>query len=198
MAGEVGIEHLAETIDPNDRSDRGADAGIEQRRGTERLRLVVVLGLPDVAGTSLDLDRGVTPSGLPLFPLPTSETGQLSYGGDMRLRTDVSVYAPGQTLAVKLRLAKDAVAEAWYVVDREGDGWAVSLLTPDRWLSESIESDLMHFGDPLEELVEEELAELGWRGRVPTIKHFRDDAKQYVFRSRVPLAAAPRTAKPDA
>jgi hypothetical protein len=62
----------------------------------------------------------------------------------------------------------------------------VRFATPDRWLSESIESDLMHFGDPIEELVEEELAELGWRGKVPSIKHFRDDAKLYTFENAVP------------
>jgi len=43
----------------------------------------------------------------------------------------------------------------------------------------------MHFGDPIEELVEEELAELGWRGKVPTIRHFRDDAKLYTFENVV-------------
>jgi len=62
--------------------------------------------------------------------------------------------------------------------------------TPDRWLSESIEADLMHFGDPREELVEEELAELGWRGRVPQIKHFRDDAKLYTFENALPAGVA--------
>jgi uncharacterized protein (TIGR04551 family) len=53
---------------------------------------------------NLDLDRGLTPSGQPLFPVPASEGGQTLFGGDMRLRTDLSVFAPGQSLAVRARI----------------------------------------------------------------------------------------------
>lgn len=52
---------------------------------------------------NLDLDRGLTPSGLPLYPVP-SDGGQSLYGGDLRLRTDLSIYAPGGTVAVKVRI----------------------------------------------------------------------------------------------
>ncbi len=52
---------------------------------------------------NLDLDRGLTPSGQPLFPVP-SDGGQSLHGGDLRLRTDLSVYAPGGTVAVKARI----------------------------------------------------------------------------------------------
>ncbi|MCU0654304.1 MAG: TIGR04551 family protein [Polyangiaceae bacterium] len=52
---------------------------------------------------NLDLDRGLTPSGQPLFPVP-SDGGQSLYGGDLRLRTDLSIYAPGGTVAVKVRI----------------------------------------------------------------------------------------------
>jgi len=85
--------------------------------------------------------------------------------------------------------AKEAAAEAWYTVQHEAGGWCVSLSTADRWLSESIETDLLHFGDPLEELIEEELVELGGHGPVPPPKHFRADDRSYVFVSRVPDAA---------
>jgi hypothetical protein len=85
--------------------------------------------------------------------------------------------------------AKEAAAEAWYTVQHEGGGWCVSLSTADRWLSESIETDLLHFGDPLEELIEEELVELGGLGPVPAPKHFRADDRSYVFVSRVPDTA---------
>jgi hypothetical protein len=78
-------------------------------------------------------------------------------------------------------------ADACYVVDREGEGWAVSLLTADRWLSESIEGDMLEGRDTAEELVDDELVDVGFPGRCQPVKHFRDDAKQYVFRSRVPL-----------
>jgi hypothetical protein len=64
----------------------------------------------------------------------------------------------------------------------------VSLSTADRWLSESIETDLLHFGDPLEELIEEELVELGGEGPVPAPKHYRADDRTYVFRNTVTVS----------
>jgi len=82
--------------------------------------------------------------------------------------------------------AADAAAEAWYQVEPQPDGWFLSLLTPDRWLSESIESDLMHTGDTLEELFEEELVEFGVEAAPPPIKHFRSDERLYAFCVRLP------------
>lgn len=78
--------------------------------------------------------------------------------------------------------------QAVYFVEFETDGggaW-VGLFTPDRWVSESIEAELMHTGDKLEELIEDELVELGWEHR-PAVEHFRDDQKRYTFRTSVPL-----------
>ncbi len=65
-------------------------------------------------------------------------------------------------------------AEAW-----------VGLATPDRWLSESIEADLMHTGDKLEEMLEEELIDQGLPKPALGLKveHFRDDQKRYIFRT---------------
>ncbi len=60
----------------------------------------------------------------------------------------------------------------------------VSLKTADRWLSESIEAALMHSGDKIEDLLEEELYDQGFEARLP-VDHFRDDMKMYVFRSPV-------------
>ena len=97
------------------------------------------------------------------------------------------VFSRIETLPDRLRChAKDCPEPAWYELATVGDQLIVRFATPDRWLSESIESDLMHFGDPIEELVEEELAELGWRGKLPTIRHFRDDDKLYTFENPVP------------
>jgi hypothetical protein len=65
----------------------------------------------------------------------------------------------------------------------------VSLTTQARWLSQSIEADLVHTGDKLDELIEEELVNLGWdatRAR-PTFEHFRDPDKLYTFRTPVPV-----------
>jgi uncharacterized protein (TIGR04551 family) len=53
---------------------------------------------------NLDLDRGLTPSGRPLFPVPLGDpNGQFLTYADMRLRTDIAVYAPGTAVAVKAR-----------------------------------------------------------------------------------------------
>lgn len=54
---------------------------------------------------NLDLNRGLTPSGQPLFPVPLDDpSGQTILGADMRLRTDIAVYAPGGMMAVKARV----------------------------------------------------------------------------------------------
>ena len=53
---------------------------------------------------NLDLDRGTTPSGQPLFPVPLGDpTGQSLFAADMRLRTDIAIYAPFAAAAVKIR-----------------------------------------------------------------------------------------------
>ena len=54
---------------------------------------------------NLDLDRGPTPSGQPLFPVPLSDpTGQLLTHADMRFRNDLAFIAPSASMALKLRL----------------------------------------------------------------------------------------------
>jgi hypothetical protein len=68
------------------------------------------------------------------------------------------------------------------------------MATPDRWLSESIEADLMHTGDPIEELIEDELVELGHDpkrdGAMPAVRHFRSDDRLYTFENLVPCGHA--------
>lgn len=83
--------------------------------------------------------------------------------------------------------AKESAAPAWYRIEQDGGAWFVSLVTPDRWLSESIEADLMHYGDPMEELIEEEMIELGYQGEPLKVQHYRSDDMLYTFRSRLPL-----------
>lgn len=54
---------------------------------------------------NLDLDRGLTPSGTPLFPVPISDpTAQTLTHADLRLRTDFAAYAPEAGIAVKTRI----------------------------------------------------------------------------------------------
>ena len=90
--------------------------------------------------------------------------------------------------------ARDAAAPARYTLAEVEETWFVGLETADRWLSESIEADLMHSGDSLEELLEEELDDLGLTITEVTTQHFRDDRMQYVFRTPLPGDVTPEQA----
>jgi hypothetical protein len=83
--------------------------------------------------------------------------------------------------------AKSAAAPAFFRLSLEkGKLWA-SMVTADRWLSQSIEADLVHTGDKLEDLLGEELADLGYVGPAPSFEHFRSEDKLFTFRSVVPV-----------
>jgi hypothetical protein len=89
-------------------------------------------------------------------------------------------------------LASAAPAEFRLFFDA-GKLW-VALVTSDRWLSQSMEADLVHTGDKVDELIEEELVDLEWKkewgsARLP-YEHFRDDHKLYTFRSPLPVDPA--------
>lgn len=91
--------------------------------------------------------------------------------------------------------AVGSAAHAEYRIERDGGRLWVSLVTPDRWLSQSIEADLMFTGDKLEELIEEELVDQGYNGPPPIVEHFRSEDKLFTFRTPLPegiesLAAA--------
>ncbi|MDF1810168.1 MAG: hypothetical protein P1U42_10790 [Phycisphaerales bacterium] len=66
----------------------------------------------------------------------------------------------------------------------DNDVW-ISLETEDRWLSGSIEEDLVNTGDKIDELIEEEVIDLGDDGAKVSIEHFRSPEKIYVFRSKL-------------
>lgn len=94
-------------------------------------------------------------------------------------------------------LARAAEAEASYRVEVTEDHQTVyvGLYTTNRWLSESIETDLLHTGDDLVELLEEELADIKGpagakaapaEGR-PHVEHFRNDDLEFVFRTPIDL-----------
>ena len=88
------------------------------------------------------------------------------------------------------RVICDALASAEpaaYRVDvDEGGSVSVSLVTSNRWLSESIEAELMHTGDKIEELLEEELIDQGYEGKL-TCQHYRSDDLLFTFRSELPV-----------
>ena len=54
---------------------------------------------------NLDLDHGLTPSGRPLYPVPVADPrAQSLTAADIRLRTDLSMYAPFGSMRVNVRL----------------------------------------------------------------------------------------------
>lgn len=88
-ARATGFTDLGEDIVPREKTTVDL-SGYLRTRGT--------------AYGNLDLDRGPTPSGQLLFPVSQADPkAQWLTNWDMRLRTDLSIYAPGQTLAVKVR-----------------------------------------------------------------------------------------------
>lgn len=91
--------------------------------------------------------------------------------------------------------AKGAAAEAWFVITPNKSDWTISLLTGDRWLSESIEGDMLEGHDSVEELIDDELVEIGYPHRARPVKHYRDESKTYVFTSEIPLQGVPDIAE---
>ncbi len=87
--------------------------------------------------------------------------------------------------------AKDAAAKAEYRIEAAEDGWRLSLGTADRWLSESIESQLVESRDSMEDLLREELVDLDCMEAPPKIRHFRDESRRYVFECTVPFGTDP-------
>lgn len=89
--------------------------------------------------------------------------------------------------------ARSSAAPAWYRLVRDAGVTWVALVTPDRWLSQSIEQDLVHTGDKLNELLEEELAELGANDRAGSIRveHFRSEDKLFTFRTPLSDSVTP-------
>lgn len=76
-----------------------------------------------------------------------------------------------------------SAAPAEFRVDSEGSRLWVSLVTADRWLSQSIEADLVHTGDKIDELLDEELADLPYSGPKAVFEHFRSEDKLFTFRT---------------
>lgn len=99
----------------------------------------------------------------------------------------------GSGLTLLVAPAKDAAAAAEYRLewDARKKGVFVSLVMADRWLSESIESHLVEHGDKMEELLDDELVEVGYfdlgGAAIEHIEHFRSDDRLFTFRALVPL-----------
>lgn len=74
--------------------------------------------------------------------------------------------------------------DAHYILAETERGLVVRFETPDRWLSESVEADLYHSSDSLDELLEEALDELEWpidETKIAPFRHYRSEDLRYVF-----------------
>jgi len=91
---------------------------------------------------------------------------------------------------VECAAAASAQPASYRIEVEDGGQIDVSLVMADRWQSHSIEADLLNTGDKVEELIAEELAEMGYDERVKgdshvQCEHFRSEDKFFTFRSRV-------------
>jgi len=77
--------------------------------------------------------------------------------------------------------------ECYYAAHVGPDGRVlVGWYSPDRWISGSIEGDLVHTGDKIDELLEEELVDQGLSIKLP-LEHYRNDDKVFVFHGKIDL-----------
>lgn len=86
--------------------------------------------------------------------------------------------------------AKASAEPAWYRIELDGGRLYVSLVTANRWLSHSIEADMLHYGDKAEQLVHDELVDHGLDLGPLTVEHFRSPDKLFTFRSPLPVTPA--------
>ncbi len=84
--------------------------------------------------------------------------------------------------------ANDAPDGAFYRIELHNDGVYVTWVSADRYLSQSIEQDLVFSGDDLDDMIDEELVDTGYEGaRLAPMQHYRNDEKMFIFRSRTPI-----------
>lgn len=77
--------------------------------------------------------------------------------------------------------------DAAFRIEAEGDRVYVTWTSPNRYLSQSIEAELMWTGDDLDDLIDEEVADQGRTGRpLGRVEHFRNEEKLFTFRSVIP------------
>lgn len=122
----------------------------------------------------------------------TTTQAQQTLGSLQTHAQEASIFAAVTVVGPRLECeAQGASAKAEYRVEASADGWSISLGTTDRWLSESIESQLVESRDSMEDLLREELVDLDCTETPPKIRHFRDDSRRYVFECTIPFGADP-------
>lgn len=129
--------------------------------------------------------------------VPTSTSGLLSepqlLAAVARAADALDVFHSVEIVGRRVECAAlDSAEPAVYRFDLSGDSPSISLVTPARYLSQSIEADLVHTGDKLDDLLADELVEAGYAGPPLQVEHFRDPEKLFTFRSRLSLSEAER------
>jgi hypothetical protein len=126
-------------------------------------------------------------------PLPDSIAALFEHVA--QILADADVFQDIEHSAHRLVLAAvGTAAPAEYFLAFEDNSLWAGLATKDRWLSQSIEADLMNTGDSLVELLEEELVEFNCSVPVPSVDHFRDAHMRYTFQTSIPQTITPQDA----
>ena len=120
--------------------------------------------------------------------MPDTATLSTVFDATLQPLQDAGVFASVSRTDVGVRCDAMHVEEECYYaaqLDDAGTLW-VGWYSPDRWVSGSIEGDLVHTGDKIDELLEEELVDLGLSIKLP-LEHYRNDEKLFVFHGRLDL-----------
>lgn len=127
--------------------------------------------------------------------MPDTDTLAPIFDATIKPLKDAEVFANVTRTEVGVRCDAMHIDEECYYaahVDQDGTLW-VGWYSPDRWVSGSIEGDLVHTGDKIDELLEEELVDLGLSIKLP-LEHYRNDDKIFVFHGKLELPSDPTEA----
>ncbi|GAB4515536.1 MAG: hypothetical protein Tsb0013_20120 [Phycisphaerales bacterium] len=84
--------------------------------------------------------------------------------------------------------ATDTPDEAQFCIEVDHEGVWLTWASTDRYLSQSIEAELMFTGDDLDDMVDEEIVDTGWDlGKLTPNTHYRDNDMRFVFRWKTPI-----------
>tara|TARA_R110002073_G_scaffold275332_1_gene439004 strand:+ start:178914 stop:179423 length:510 start_codon:yes stop_codon:yes gene_type:complete len=116
----------------------------------------------------------------------TQSTEQTLYKSVLKGAQEAAVFSEVliDSRGVSCRALNSAEPAFYRVQAVDGQIW-ISMETEDRWLSGSIEGDLVNTGDKLDELIEEEVIDLGHHDAKVGFEHFRSPEMLYVFRSKL-------------
>lgn len=112
-----------------------------------------------------------------------------------RLLSQTAALARAQTAFLEVQDTGSMVAcqcaaqpDAWYRIESDGGRLTVNWVSSDRYLSQSIEAELMWTGDSMDELIDEERVDQGFeRGPLGDVEHYRNEEKLFTFRSAIPM-----------